>query len=88
MTHKQTKPQSRRAKLASPVVDVEGAPAAQVPSSSEMLECIECLWGVVEDILPQIGRIVLQDYERLNRGSMLARSILRKTSAASPTALA
>jgi hypothetical protein len=47
------------------------------PREMEMRECIECLWGVVQDVLPQLGRIVLQDYERLNRGAKLAESILR-----------
>ena len=42
-----------------------------------MLECIRCLHGVVSDVLPQIGGIVLQDYARLNRGMILANKILK-----------
>lgn len=52
---------------------------ADLPSIAEMHECIECLWGVVEDVLPQMGKVVLQDYERLNRGAILARSILNRS---------
>lgn len=45
--------------------------------SREALECIQCLTGVVEDMLPQIGKIVLQDYARLNRGLILSSQILK-----------
>ena len=44
----------------------------------EVQECIICLHGVVGDVLPQIGGIVLQDYERLNRGMILAERMRRK----------
>lgn len=43
----------------------------------ELLECVRCLHGVVKDVLPQMGGIVLQDYERLNRGMILAERILK-----------
>lgn len=48
----------------------------QLGNSSEAIECIRCLTGVIEDVLPQIGKIVLQDYERLNRGLLLSAKIL------------
>jgi len=44
----------------------------------EMLECITKLDKVVNDMLPQIGKIVLQDYAALNEGLILSRKILNK----------
>lgn len=45
----------------------------------DLCECVKCLHGVVKDVLPQMGGIVLQDYEQLNRGLLLAERIERKT---------
>lgn len=47
-----------------------------LPTRAEMRECIECLYGVVSEVLTQIGRVALNDYERLNRGMILAEKIL------------
>lgn len=46
------------------------------PTKEEMLQCIRDLYGVVNDVLPQIGKIVLQDYARLNTGLIAARKIV------------
>lgn len=53
-------------------------PWNSVPDA-EAIECIRCLTGVIEDVLPQIGGIVLQDYERLNRGLLLSAKILKSS---------
>lgn len=42
----------------------------------QAIECVNCMKGVVDDIGPQIGKVVLQDYERLNRGLILAEKVL------------
>ena len=39
----------------------------------EMTECIDRLVKVVEDVLPQMGKIVIQDYENLNLALMMSR---------------
>lgn len=44
----------------------------------QYLECIDCLYSVVKDVMPQIGNIILQDYEKLNRGLILVNKILEK----------
>lgn len=44
----------------------------------EYLECIEALRGVVDDVMPQIGSIVLQDYARLNTALILSSKILKE----------
>lgn len=41
------------------------------------LECVRLLTKVVEDVLPQIGKIVLQDYAALNEGLILSKKVLR-----------
>jgi hypothetical protein len=43
---------------------------------SELVNCIQMLRAVVLEVTPQIGKIVLQDYGRLNRGLMLARKLV------------
>jgi hypothetical protein len=40
-----------------------------------LMECSELLYDTVSDVMPQIGRIVIQDYANLNRGLMLAESL-------------
>src|SRR3972149_1175132 len=50
--------------------------AAQRKELDDLKECAEALYGVVEDMLPQIAKICLQDYGRLNRGLMLADRLL------------
>jgi len=39
-------------------------------------ECVKKLTKVVEDVLPQMGKIVLQDYAALNEGLILSRKVL------------
>jgi len=43
---------------------------------SEMVKCIKLLRGVVLEVTPQMGKIVLQDYKRLNLGLMLANKLV------------
>ena len=43
----------------------------------EMIKCIKLLTKVVEDVMPQIGKIVLQDYAALNDGLILSSKILK-----------
>ena len=44
----------------------------------DMLDCIKDLTAVVEEVLPQMGHIVLQDYGRLNRALMASARILNE----------
>ena len=78
MKKKMNRNLSKRTDPSAPKSPIGAESGLESPTISEMRECIECLWGVVQDVLPQIGRIVLQDYERLNRGAILARSIVRQ----------
>lgn len=45
---------------------------------AEMLKCIVALRGVVEDVLPQIGVIVLQDYGQLNESLLMSTKIMKE----------
>lgn len=54
-------------------------PKPTKPTEAEMLECIRLLTAVVEDVMPQIGNIVLQDYDQLNRGLILSEKIIGRT---------
>ena len=51
--------------------------ALETPSVEDMVLCICKLTKVVEDVLPQIGKIVLQDYAALNEGLILSNKILK-----------
>lgn len=46
--------------------------------TADMLECIVALRGVVEEVLPQLGHIVLQDYGRLNESMMMSTKIIKE----------
>lgn len=46
--------------------------------NKQLRECATCLFGVVSDVMPQMRRLVLQDYERLNRGLILANELKLK----------
>lgn len=43
---------------------------------AETTECVRLLHGVVAEVLPQIGGIVLQDYARLNNALILAEKLM------------
>lgn len=47
-----------------------------VTDRSTMADCIGMLRGVVLEVTPQIGKVVLQDYKRLNLGLMLAKKLI------------
>lgn len=44
----------------------------------QVIDCIRDLTETIEEIMPQMGKIVLQDYARLNRGLMASEAILGK----------
>ena len=44
---------------------------------AEAKKCVKMLTSVIEDIMPQIGNLVLQDYAVLNDGLILSRKVLR-----------
>ena len=45
---------------------------------AEAQKCIQLLTKVVTDVLPQMGKIVLQDYAALNDGLMLSDKLIGK----------
>ncbi len=46
-------------------------------TNADLMECIECLTATIEDVMPQMGKIALQDYAKLNRGLLLSSKILK-----------
>lgn len=43
------------------------------------IQCIRDLKGTLDEVMPQMGGIVIQDYERLNNGMFAAEEILVRT---------
>jgi len=51
------------------------ANAQLISLAPDMRQCVELLHKVVEDLLPQLGNCMLQDYAALNEGLLLASRI-------------
>jgi len=51
-----------------------------IKKEKEMLDCIKGLKTIVDDVMPQIGKIVLQDYQNLNKSLIKANELLNERS--------
>lgn len=56
----------------------QGVDCTNCTRTADMLACIVALRGVVEEVLPQLGHIVLQDYGRLNESMMMSTKIMKE----------
>jgi hypothetical protein len=59
---------------------LSGIGFATQEDAMKVTACVRDLYETMQDLMPQMGKMVLQDYEKLNRGLMAAREILGENS--------